>query len=226
MQDNPVLKRFLMAKKKAKKSDSWFLKNPFKATIGIIVIFIIVVDFISGAIFIPRDYNTFRCSHPYYHHDFYPNMEAITKWGNQEYMVYTNSLGFRDSHIRDVPLKSDKKRILFMGDSYIEGLGVNWDESVAGLLDSMFEENHMNTEILNAAAVSYSPLLYYLKTKYLIEKTGLSFDELYVFIDISDIQDEIFYKDFKPEEPSGWKSFWSGLKKIFTSYHIFGYHYR
>lgn len=216
-------KSFLMAKKKANKSDSWFIRNPVKTTVGVLVIFIITVDLIAGAIFIPGNYNTFRCSHPYYHHDFYPNMEAITRWGKREYMVFTNSLGFRDSHIRDVPLKSDKKRILFMGDSYVEGLGVSWDESVAGLLDNMFEESHMKTEILNAAAVSYSPLLYYLKTKYLIERTGLRFDELYVFIDISDIQDEIFYKDFVPEEPSEWNSFRSGLKKSLTSHSYLWY---
>jgi len=56
-------------------------------------------------------------------------------------------------------------------------------------------------EILNAAAVSYSPRIYYLKTKYLIEEKGLVFDELYVFIDISDIQNEIVYQNFYPGQP-------------------------
>jgi hypothetical protein len=36
----------------------------------------------------------------------------------------------------------------------------------------------------------------YLKAKYLIEKVGLKFNELYLFIDISDIEDEIVYEKF------------------------------
>ncbi|MBN1337973.1 MAG: SGNH/GDSL hydrolase family protein [Bacteroidales bacterium] len=212
-----------MTKKNLKKTNSWFFRNPVKSVSATIVIFILLLDLVSGALFIPGNYNTFRCSHPYYHHDFYPNREALTKWGKQEYIMYTNSLGFRDSAIREIPLSDDKKRILFLGDSFIEGLGVKWEESVAGILNQKMEAGKRETEILNAAAVSYSPLLYYLKTEYLIEKKGLVFDEVYVFIDISDIQDEIFYRDFKPEEPSAMKRCLSDFRK-FISGHSFIYY--
>ena len=45
-------------------------------------------------------------------------------------------------------------------------------------------------EILNASVISYSPIIYWRKIKYLIDDIGLKFDELVVFIDISDIEDE------------------------------------
>ena len=44
-------------------------------------------------------------------------------------------------------------------------------------------------EVLNAGVSSYSPIIYFKKIEYLIDK-GFEFDELIVFIDISDIEDE------------------------------------
>lgn len=143
----------------------------------------------------------FRSRHPYFHHGLFSNQEAVAAWGTGEpYTVYTNSLGMFDREIRDVPLETSKHRVVFIGDSYTEGLGVPYEQTFAGRISNRVDTDHV--EVLNAAAISYSPKLYYLKTRYLIEKVGLHFDELYVFIDISDIQDEILYADFVPTEPT------------------------
>lgn len=174
----------------------WFKRNPKKTIALTILILLLLIDWVSGLIFIPRNYNAFRQPHPYFHHDLLPNRSDIGRWGVIEYPMYTNSLGFRDVAPRDIPLKTSKKRILMMGDSFTEGLGVPYPESFVGLLAKTMEPK--NVEILNAAAVSYSPKLYYLKTKYLIETQRLVFDSLFVFIDISDIQNEISYQDFAP----------------------------
>jgi len=45
-------------------------------------------------------------------------------------------------------------------------------------------------EVLNAGRGSYSPIIYWRKIKYLIENVGLQFEQLVVFIDISDAEDE------------------------------------
>ena len=45
-------------------------------------------------------------------------------------------------------------------------------------------------------------MIYRLKTQYLLEVVGLRFSELVVFIDISDIQDEVTYQSFKPHLPT------------------------
>ncbi|MBW2291289.1 MAG: hypothetical protein JRG94_03160 [Deltaproteobacteria bacterium] len=160
---------------------------------------ILALDCGASLVLGPGTVNDFRSRHPYFHHGLLSNREAIAAWGDGEpYPIFTNSLGLLDRAARQVPLESSKHRILFIGDSYTEGLGVPFDETFVGLISERVDPNEV--EILNAAVLSYSPKLYYLKTRYLIERQGLQFDELYVFIDISDIQDEILYSDFVPSE--------------------------
>lgn len=176
-----------------------FERNPKKTIIFTILVILLILDYVAGIFFIPKNYNLFRCPHHFYHHDLVPNKRSQAQWGERIfYPVATNSLGFRDKSVRTIPLKSDKRRIVFIGDSFIESLGIDYDHSFVGILSNQLAGS--NVEILNAAAVSYSPKLYYLKTKYLIEKIGLSFDELFVFIDICDISDEIFYEKFEPKK--------------------------
>ncbi|OQX79888.1 MAG: hypothetical protein B6D61_02830 [Bacteroidetes bacterium 4484_249] len=192
------------------KSARWFERHS-TATFVIAVIFaIIIVDFISAVFFIPEDYNSFRIPHPYYHHDLLPNRQAKNIWGDRIYDVYTNSLGFKDEMVRNIPYESNNKRILFIGDSFTEALGMTWEESFTGILDEKFPD----IEILNAGVVSYSPKFYYLKTKYLIENKKLKFDELFVFIDNSDPLNEITYKSFETYENNNLKKFVNQLKRF------------
>lgn len=142
-------------------------------------------------------YNNFRTNSAYYHHGLKPNITEKTKWFN-EYTVHTNSLGFLDSEQRDVPLKKNGKRFVFIGDSFTEGVNEEWDGTFPGIVSHELEKEGI--ELLNAGCISYSPKIYYLKMKYFIEK-GLEMDDLFVFIDISDVQDEIEYAYFKPSEP-------------------------
>jgi hypothetical protein len=100
--------------------------------------------------------------------------------------VVTNSLGFRDSKVREVDLKK-KNRIVFIGDSFTFGILLDYEYTVPGLADIYFREKGI--EVLNAGVSSYSPSIYYYKTKFFIDQ-GLKFSHLVVFIDISDIEDE------------------------------------
>ena len=45
----------------------------------------------------------YRATSKLYHHDLRPNVAAPAVWGT-DYFVYTNSLGFRDREVRQVPL--------------------------------------------------------------------------------------------------------------------------
>ena len=105
-----------------------------------------------------------------------------------KYRVRTNSLGFKDREIRDIPMVSDGHRILFMGDSFAEGVGYDWEHTFVGIIDSALALKGI--EVLNAAASGYSPIIYWRKTAYLIEDVGLKFDEMIVFPDVSDAIDE------------------------------------
>ena len=189
--------------------DRWFQKYPRVAFTLLLIIIVLIVDFLTALIFIPIDYNAFRTPHPVYHHDLLPNQQTQNSWGNRVFDVYTNSLGFKDGRVREVSSKAEKKRILFIGDSFTEGVGMTWPESVAGILD----QEYSDIEILNAGVVSYSPKFYFLKTKYLIEEVQLEFDELFVFIDNSDPLNEITYKSFIPYKDNSIKIFFIGLKR-------------
>jgi hypothetical protein len=110
-------------------------------------------------------------------------------WGEVRYPLITNSLGFKDASARDVPLKSPSRRILLIGDSFAEGIGMRYEDSFAGLLQRAGEARSDKVEFLNAGVASYSPSIYFKKIKYLLD-SGLQFDEVVLFSDPSDVTDE------------------------------------
>lgn len=137
-----------------------------------------------------------RIKHDIFHHTFSPNINVIKehgKYGRSKQI--TNSLGFRDKTNRKIFLNKSnqiKKRIVFIGDSVTEGIFLNYEDTFVGLIDKYFEKK--NIQVLNAGVVAYSPSIYFAKINYFLEQ-GLKFDELVVFIDISDIVDEAIWYD-------------------------------
>lgn len=131
-----------------------------------------------------------RRRHPIYHHDLAPNAAAPdSRWGTEKYSFFTNSLAFRDFEVREVPLQANRTRVLFIGDSFTEGLGVDYEDTFTGRISK-----NLNAEVLNAGVSSYSPVIYLAKVRHLIEDVGLKFDHLVVYLDLSDIQDEVLYQ--------------------------------
>jgi hypothetical protein len=127
-------------------------------------------------------------SDPEYHHGLKPNFAGYRGWGWDRFPVYTNSLGFRDAGVRSVPLASSGRRVVLMGDSFTEGLH-RFEDTFAGLLYQAGQQRNDKVEFLNAGVGSYSPVIYYRKTRALLDR-GLRFDEMVVFSDISDVWDE------------------------------------
>ena len=130
----------------------------------------------------------YRVGHAVYHHDLAPSVELLGTWGGTRYPVRTNDLGFRDATVRHVPLETSQPRLLLMGDSFTEGVGVPFPDTYGGLLQERLGERGI--EVLNAAVMSYSPSIYYRKMKFLLEDTGLRVDWVVVALDLSDIGDE------------------------------------
>lgn len=209
-------------RKDPERRQTLFERNPRKTLVFTVVFLMLILDVLTRFVFAPPDDHSFRCTNPFYHHDFLPNQDAATEWGDSKYRILTNSLGFRDATVRDVPLVSNQKRILLMGDSFIEGMGVSYENSMAGILDESLKAGKI--DVLNASSVSYSPKLYFLKTRYLIEQKHLNFDELYIFIDISDPHDEIIYKYWEPGSESAFASTLDSMNKFFQK-HSFLYSY-
>jgi lysophospholipase L1-like esterase len=180
------------------KRPNWFERNP-KSTIAVTVLFflffLLSLDLLIGQFYVDK-FPYVRNS--FYHHGLTPNWSGLLAFGNYVKPFYSNNLAFKDRTDRRIKLDDARYRILFMGDSFTEGVGMTYEETFVGLISQKLDRSKF--DILNAAVVSYSPKLYYLKTKYLIENVGLKLDELVVCIDISDIQDEIVYEHFVPSD--------------------------
>lgn len=170
----------------------------------------LVVDFLAGYFL---NLPPHAIINSYYHHEIgKPSKKVRLTWGGKIYYIFTNSVGFKDRSKRNVELKPNRYRIIFIGDSFTEGVGYGYDDTFAGIIDSHLAP--YNIEILNASSASYSPKLYYLKIKYLLENVGLRFNELYVFTDKGDIEDELLYENFTPSRKNH-------LANIFLKTHSF-----
>ncbi len=130
---------------------------------------------------------------PVRHHSLQPNCTCIRHWGKVSYPFATNNLGFRDQTVREVPLTSVQPRVVMLGDSVTEGMGA-WQDTFVGKIAANFQQY----DFLNGGVESYSPSNYLNVARQLLDR-GVKFDEVIVFIDISDAQDEAaFYQDANP----------------------------
>mgnify|MGYP001243530767 CR=1 FL=1 len=137
------------------------------------------------AIELQKKEKSYRIKHDYFHHTLKPNIKVDSKWGNLIYKTCTDEFGFRTSCQESE--KKSNKNIIIIGDSTIEGLGLNYDKIFPGMLKKSYKKN-----IINMGVTSYSPIIYFKKIQYYIDN-GLDVDEVFVFIDISDIDDESIY---------------------------------
>lgn len=130
-----------------------------------------------------------RIANPVYNHGFAAKFDGYDLWGELRYRLMTDSLGFKDGSVRDVPMKSALHRVLLMGRSYVEGIGMSFEDSFAGMLARAGQERNEKIEFLNGAVASYSPVIYYKKIRYFLD-SGLKVDEVVLFSDTSDVTEE------------------------------------
>jgi GDSL-like Lipase/Acylhydrolase family len=134
-----------------------------------------------------------------YHHDLKPNFSGPQRFGTEVAYYVTNNMGFRDREMRTVNPNHSRYRLIFIGDSFTEGVGVNYDDTFVGII----QRARPDMDILNAGVASYAPVLENLKIKNKL--LGLKPDHIVMLVDPSDIQDSIVYhywlkhKD-KPQE--------------------------
>lgn len=176
-----------------------FERHP-RLTLAVLALFLIVgTDFAFTAIYarirpdFHRDHSVFRVRSEIYHHGFKPLVSVDDeRWGPLVSSYRTNSLGMRDRSTRQVPLRAPGRRIVFIGDSFTEGIGVLYEKTFVGLVEEALRPQGI--DVLGAGVASFCPIIDYRRTRHLIEDVGLVFDDLVVFIDIGDIQDEVTYK--------------------------------
>ena len=111
---------------------------------------------------------------------------------NAPYIIHTNDLGFRDKNNKNID--QSKQYSIVIGDSFIEGVGVNYDETIVGFLNQKLGDKINSFEFLNAGVVSYSSYIYLKKiTTILQENPWLKIKDIIVFMDKSDVRDDLHY---------------------------------
>lgn len=186
---------------------SWPAKNAayklfriLSFNLGLLICLIVIAEiglhliYKGGNPFLAPARNELRVRDAHYTHGLKPNFDGFDAWGSNQVRIFTNSLGFRDAAVRDVPMATDRKRVIFIGDSFTESLGMPYEQSFVGLFAQAFPA----LDVLNAGVSSYAPSVYYEKLKYFLD-SGLKFDEAVVYIDISDIQDEAILYSYDPK---------------------------
>jgi hypothetical protein len=180
----------------ARPKQRWFHRHRALALGGFVVAMVAFLDVVPGSALAALDLNpalhrrdyAFRMRHPIYHHGLRPRTSAEDEWGSVVHSVYVNSLGFKDSSPREMPLRGAGTRLLLIGDSFTEGIDLAWEDTFAGMLEERLAPR--NVEVLNAGVVSYSPIIYRRKLEHLLVEVGLEVDHVIVFIDVSDTIDE------------------------------------
>jgi hypothetical protein len=186
------------SKEPRSRAPSVFERHPRPTLAVLLIVGAVLADFgftFAYSIFRPdfyRDRSVFRERSEIFHHGFKPMVSVDDeRWGPLVGSYRINSLGFRDKQVRVVPLSSPNRRVLLIGDSFVEGIGVAYEKTFACLAEEALAPKGI--EVLNAGVASFSPIMYLRRTRNLVEEVGLRFDHLVVFIDIGDIQDEVTY---------------------------------
>ena len=101
--------------------------------------------------------------------------------------VKTDKNGLRINHLKNNNYDFFlEEKIIFIGDSFTFGVGLDWEKSFVGILNKDF-----NINAINAGVNSYSPTTYKYKLRSLIDEGLISENQKIVIgLDISDVYDE------------------------------------
>tara|TARA_A100001011_G_scaffold82611_1_gene86119 strand:+ start:713 stop:1702 length:990 start_codon:yes stop_codon:yes gene_type:complete len=112
------------------------------------------------------------------------------QWGYEKYKIFTNNFGFKDKSNREVKFK--KRNILFIGDSFTEGVGIKYEDTFVGIIDNKLKKIYNNVEVLNAGVQSYSTSIYLSKIHYLLKIKKLPITDIVIVVSGGDIFDDAF----------------------------------
>ncbi len=127
-----------------------------------------------------------------YKYTFKNNVSFKSQYYGHIYEINTNDLGFRDSSSKI--LDRNKLYTIIIGDSFVEGVGLEYNNTLVGILNNEFNNKKNNFKFLNAGVSSYSSYLYLKKIKNIIEENNnLKIKDVIVLFDKSDVEDDEKY---------------------------------
>ena len=156
---------------------------------AVILLFMVAVFliFIEAYLRISAPSDAFR-DDEIYHHSMVPNFTGPLITGEFNAVIKVNSFGLRSPEIQ---AKSEKYRILVLGDSFTWGFGVDFNQTFVKRLGDALGNKY---EVINGGATSYSPTLEYL---YMREKgMQLKPDMVLLAFDMSDVFDDNVYERY------------------------------
>ena len=131
-----------------------------------------------------------RIANPVYDHGFAADFDGYDVWGELRYRLITDSLGFKDAAVREVPLKSDSRRILLIGNSFTEGIGMSFEELVRRPCSIAPDSSAARKSSSSTPASHPIPRASTTRRSSICSISGLQFDEVVLFSDTSDVTDE------------------------------------
>ncbi len=202
-------------------SGLWFRRHPAVTLLGFICVLLVILDGFFGWFFVPQLPGK---QSDRYHHGLRRNFSGLYEWGGERFWIKTNSLGMKAPQVEEIPLVSDRYRTVFIGDSFTEGKGLGFEQTWVGIIANLWRSRGI--EVYNAGVSSFSPHLYELRVRDLVEWEGFRFAELVVAIDLSDVQDELLYQEVKQVVDRSWmSSMRNWWKKYVRDYSFIGYHF-
>jgi lysophospholipase L1-like esterase len=142
---------------------------------------------------------------PILNHKFRPNlitMDGTIRKG--PYTLITNKQSWVEDHDITPKKPANTYRIFYVGDSNTQGVvdkQYKMVEIVKKGLNARFRDKKIKFEVINTGTSSYSFILYYLliKTKIL----GYSPDLVVINVDMTDIRDDILYRELAVKDSKG-----------------------
>ncbi len=130
-----------------------------------------------------------RIFHKDYKYTFKNSTSYLSRYNDFIYKITTNNFGFRDEIIQNV--KPKKGLIFLAGDSFLEGVGLEYEHTLSGHLKN---KNIKGKTFLNSGVASYSTYLYKKKIISFIENNkNFNIERVIVFFDKSDPIDDQQY---------------------------------
>lgn len=171
------------------------------------IIFFIFIDFLFAQTFLlsflekdlisanKESYEN-RIFNKNYNYTFKKLVQFNSHYDGNIYNILTNDLGFRDA--KNVPLNREKTFSIVIGDSFVEGVGLEYPDTIVGMLNKNLENDEF--KFLNAGVASYSSYIYLKKIQNIINTNpDLKIKDVIVFLDKSDVYDDEYFLN-KPEE--------------------------
>lgn len=122
----------------------------------------------------------------YYTYDLKKNCFAFEHKGTTpSYKVYTDSNGLR---VEKNKKTRSKNKVIFLGDSFTYGFGVNYENSLPGLISKKTKNEY---DVLNFGVPGYSPSKnYYNLKKFLKNNENIKISKVFYILDLTDVHDE------------------------------------